>query len=479
MKSILSFDKDCEGFWLNLAIFLRPKRRLSKKRMEPILNKLMKVLKIKGYKLNLRKEALNSILANLFLANLIGIPIKYYKKAEGYSYLKKYKYAFFTRKIILPIIISLEQKGYISEKAGYHSKDNPNNRKLPRIWARPKLINLLKKGYISIKKDLEDEEFLDEIIINITNDKGEKRPIEYEETDEISHMRKNLLFLNKSTSKYKIQIRLTKQELSTYELHKQVELKLLSQGITIDKQLKSMLKHLQIYQETKNNNNIYTIPLSGTDLRIDIKQLKLHRVFNNGNTFDGGRFYTPIQNIYEWLRKYIYINEEPTIELDFKAYHLRMLYHYNSLKCLMDDPYNFGGRRELNKLASNIIINSKNLKTAIKALRNEFRKEPELIKKYGKDILKKTYLKELVISFKKEHPDVKDAFYAGVGTGLQQIDSNIMEEILMHLISSNIPTIPIHDSIIIPHKDKNQALEVMNEVYAKHMNKFYPVIKEK
>src|SRR5690606_24220454 len=65
---------------------------------------------------------------------------------------------------------------------------------------------------------------------------------------------------------------------------------------------------------------------------------RLYRVFNN-TLEDGGRFYgAQYQRIEKGLRKYLLIDGQETIELDYSGFHTRMLYHERGYD-YKDDPY--------------------------------------------------------------------------------------------------------------------------------------------
>jgi len=91
-------------------------------------------------------------------------------------------------------------------------------------------------------------------------------------------------------------------------------------------------------------------------------QVQLHRVFNRGDFNLGGRFYgAHWQNIGE--RERIKINGEDTVELDYAAMHIRLLYA-EAGKPPPRDPYDVDGwpRKQI-KLALLIAINARTLQS--------------------------------------------------------------------------------------------------------------------
>ena len=88
----------------------------------------------------------------------------------------------------------------------------------------------------------------------------------------------------------------------------------------------------------------------------------LHRVFNRGSFKKNGRAYgAQHQSLSKELRKHILINGQKTLEPDFSAYHMLMLYHMEGID-YAEDPYGIIGgpdNRDLFKSVCLISINAK------------------------------------------------------------------------------------------------------------------------
>ena len=96
-------------------------------------------LGLNGYKRAAKKSALNCILSNLYLANWLGVrkfggtsgvTVMFSRRSKHYSILRRYRYGFFTRHMILPLIDSLEEAGLVETVAGCNALG-----KMSRMWA--------------------------------------------------------------------------------------------------------------------------------------------------------------------------------------------------------------------------------------------------------------------------------------------------------------------------------------------------------
>ena len=140
------------------------------------------------------------------------------------------------------------------------------------------------------------------------------------------------------------------------------------------------------------------------------------RVFNKGlaaNWKRGGRFYRGWwQLIDKEDRPKIYINDKPTLEVDFKAFHPNLLSNELGIK-LSGDPYDLGKlvlpevikdkdrQRDYVKLLVLMGINAENEKDAYSAFRNNNRKD-----KIGRS-LEDVQLAELLKRLHRQTPTVQ------------------------------------------------------------------------
>lgn len=200
----------------------------------------------------------------------------------------------------------------------------------------------------------------------------------------------------------------------------------------------------------------------------------LHRVFNRGSFKLGGRGYGAIhQRIPKHLRHCIHINGQPTVELDYSAYHIRMLYHQKGID-YRDDPYvvcEGPGMRNTYKAVGLIAINGDERKPreVIYAIRDE------LIERNISTPKSEEHIKTLIKRFKESHPQIADCLYNDKGVHLMNLDSKIMNNILMKLMDQGILGLSVYDSVVVAEQHQDYLNQVMSKEYERGMG-FKPII---
>lgn len=202
----------------------------------------------------------------------------------------------------------------------------------------------------------------------------------------------------------------------------------------------------------------------------------LHRVFNKSSFNYGGRFYGGFHlQLPRELRKYILINGEPTVELDYSAQHIRMIYHMEKI-AYVEDPYlalcENEDERKIYKLVLLVAINAPDEKTAVNGIRDALRKARIDCSLTNESIL--GYLEK----FKGGHPFIAKYLNTGIGLTLQNLDSKIAEIILMTMTEHEIPCLPVHDSFIVPEKHEDFLMTAMKDSYEEVMG-FTPIVSVK
>ncbi|MDB0008485.1 hypothetical protein N9E27_05515, partial [Planktomarina temperata] len=196
------------------------------------------------------------------------------------------------------------------------------------------------------------------------------------------------------------------------------------------------------------------------------------RVFNKGlaaNWKRGGRFYRGWwQQIDKEDRCKIYINDKPTLEVDFKAFHPNLLSNELGVK-LSGDPYDLGKlvlpeviktkeqQRDYVKLLVLMGINAENEKDAYSALRNNNRKD-----KIARS-LKDVQLAELLKGFIDKYPQFKGVLNTGQALRLMNIDSQIANSVLDHFTKKDIAVLCIHDSFIIQYDKEPELRRILDQ----------------
>jgi len=200
-----------------------------------------------------------------------------------------------------------------------------------------------------------------------------------------------------------------------------------------------------------------------------LKYKQLHRVFTD-NLKSGGRYYGPMwQMLSEELRKYLFIDGYPVVELDYSGLHLRMLYHLEGMD-YKGDPYGFGSKQERPylKLVSLLMINKKTRQGLLRAMKKTFAANQL-------DIPPDEEIERMVARFDAAHDRISRYFCSDIGLRLQYLDSQITSDILDYFLDREIPVLPIHDSYIVAEQYEDELYEVMKEKYRDRMG-FDPVI---
>ncbi len=215
----------------------------------------------------------------------------------------------------------------------------------------------------------------------------------------------------------------------------------------------------------------YTLRDIGVEmLEIALDYMQLRRIFNRKSWKHGGRAYGALHQ--DWVRKkmrpYVRIDGVPTVELDYSAYHIRMLYHLEGIDYI-DDPYlvcEGQGMRDTYKAVGLIAINAGE-SVACGAIRKELE---------DRDIplpQRKEPLKSLVKRFREAHKPIAEYLFSDVGIELQNVDGKIMNAILVRLMDHSVLGLSVFDSVIVKAEHADLLKEVMTDEYMKVM-KFKP-----
>ena len=196
------------------------------------------------------------------------------------------------------------------------------------------------------------------------------------------------------------------------------------------------------------------------------------RVFNEGlkgHWKRGGRFYRGWwQQIDKEDRSKIYINDQPTLEVDFKAFHPNLLSNELGVR-LADDPYDLGGlllpdvvttpeqQRTYVKLLVLMGINADSDKKAFQAFRNSDRQDKVA------NSLTNIQLAELLRGFINKHPQFENILCTGQALRLMNIDSQIANMVIDHFTQKDIPVLCIHDSFIIQYDKEPELRRILDQ----------------
>ncbi|MFP4572919.1 MAG: hypothetical protein ACLFNW_08120 [Desulfobacterales bacterium] len=237
-----------------------------------------------------------------------------------------------------------------------------------------------------------------------------------------------------------------------------------------------LINKYSFIDQSDNKERIVLRDLGVSRMVLGINYSSLHRVYNLGSFDLGGRFYGAFHlRMPSELRQLTYINGNNMAEADYKALHIRMLYHMEQID-YRGDPYEAICKnpedRSFFKRLQLIAINAPTETKVLKGIRHEIWKNDLNYKSKNNDLY------PLLERFKQAHKPIAKYLATGIGRTLQNMDSAITESILMTLKKKGIPALPVHDSYVVEEKHKGLLAEVMNETYEKFMG-YQPVIEFK
>ncbi|MDS9468277.1 hypothetical protein RGQ15_11945 [Paracoccus sp. MBLB3053] len=192
-----------------------------------------------------------------------------------------------------------------------------------------------------------------------------------------------------------------------------------------------------------------------------------------------GRFYGPWwQGLSGELRSQIFINDTPTVEIDFKAMHIQILAAQQGV-VLPPDPYDLPPglfpdtdpkeQRSLVKQMVLTAINARDEKSACSAFRD------------GLDVghpgkkLKNVAIQQGIQAFRENTPALGDCLCSDAGVGLMFTDSQIMERVIEACAKLGLPVLTVHDSAIVPYTHSKALQELMLRSSAEVVGRPIPV----
>ena len=209
------------------------------------------------------------------------------------------------------------------------------------------------------------------------------------------------------------------------------------------------------------------------------------RIFNNGDQPDfnwdqGGRLYANHKDSYQQkgsdVRSCITINGEPTVELDIRSSQLTIAYG------LLQEPLPHGDLYAILELPREIV---KGLVTAIIGKGSLPKRWPkrmaeDYLESRGRKIGKDFKLGECLDLVIQKHPLLTRLEDSGLDVfRLQYVESQILLTAMLRLLrESEIPSLPVHDCLIVRARDKEVTKQVLEEAFLNEVG-IKPTITEK
>jgi hypothetical protein len=198
----------------------------------------------------------------------------------------------------------------------------------------------------------------------------------------------------------------------------------------------------------------------------------VRRIFSRGSWEMHGRFYGGWwQQIGSELRRHIFINGNPTVEVDFKSMHVALLNAQLGVE-VVDDPYKVDADlfpeldmemlRDWNKKLVLTALNAKDRRSTYSAFRRDAKTgSPE-------KRLKNTQLTRLLDAFIVKNPHLEDYLCSDQGITLMNKDSLIAADIMNTLTDKGIPVLTVHDSFIVQRHHFAELRKAMVMASLKH-----------
>ncbi len=327
-------------------------------------------------------------------------------------------------KVIPDLVHRLHALELIELSMGSYTAPGAKGNRTTRIRATERMMERFERAAFGLE-DLEPVEGRETVIL-----RGEgKKPLEYEDTEDTIRWRRDLETYNRLLQDTFIDIPSLEQPF----IERAVE-----QGPRVG--------HFQ------------RIPINPINMHV-------HRVFSRGRWDLNGRFYGGWwQQIGQDLRQQIHINDEPTVEVDYRGLHVALLSHEQGVR-LVGDPYALAEdmiegidaaqqRRYLKHLVLTA-VNARSRKTAFQAFRNNFG-----AKERGKTLTNDD-LERLLDAFLEKHPHLRESMCADQGIRLMFIDSQIADSVLGYFLARELPVLMVHDSFIVQRRYEDDLIRTL------------------
>ena len=414
-------------------------------------DKIFKQLKLANRNLNDKKDFLTALLMNLKLNMRLDWPGRPYyvsisRDKNYYSSIPaRYKLNSVSYENVVQVLDEMIRLDYIEQKIGYWAKNKHKKGLRTIIRAKDSLKQILSKHNNFPIIHERPKEFI------ILRDK-DNNDIDYTDTVKTNLMRDVL------------------RKYSDLRMGTEIKLKQIPAEL-YNEWLQLLIPFLKSAAKKQ--------PATGL-IDVEIHPAFLVRIFNI-DFQHGGRFYRGVESVVpQEIRKYFAFNDKPTVELDYSGLHLRMLYNENKVN-IRKDPYTIDKSgnpylRNVLKIMSLTMINAADKTAAIKSIRLEMQNEL-LYYNILPDVKHKT-IETLCDKFVKAHKPIEKYFFSGEGVRLQNVDSNITNDIVNYFTGKGIFIMVIHDSYIIDAEYENDLLAYMKFAYHRYL-KFYPKIGKK
>jgi len=238
-------------------------------------------------------------------------------------------------------------------------------------------------------------------------------------------------------------------------------------------------RELTAYNELLGSVNVELRDPSGPKISKNLNNIIVQRQFiDTGEADSKGRplFNSGGRSTSAWAslisspeRSHIYIDGKPTIEIDYQASAINVIYKALTGVLCVGDPYSLYVRgikipRHLVKSIATSSLNTDTVKgssTVVGSIYGELEtsRKIENLAKYNQyqSIKKKVKIKDILEAFLIKHSPIRHMFLRGkeVGNKVQCLESDLVFAVVNELTNRSIPTLTVHDSFIVKASDKD------------------------
>tara|TARA_R110002110_G_scaffold3305_4_gene16856 strand:+ start:457 stop:2043 length:1587 start_codon:yes stop_codon:yes gene_type:complete len=211
---------------------------------------------------------------------------------------------------------------------------------------------------------------------------------------------------------------------------------------------------------------------NGSPVFVNQRDKFVRRIFNRGSFDCGGRFYGGWwQRCPKEWRPKIFLNDQPTNEIDFSGLHIVMLYAEAGVpywEAVGSDPYGIPvpdflddqtQTRSIAKSLMLVLVNADSVTSAYRAFRKKA-SSGSLEKKMTND-----QLDAVRQSLVERHPVIESALGSDAGIRLMNRDSDITSIIIDTFTDKRIPLLTLHDSYLVPNGYEDYLIDVMGGAF--------------
>ena len=240
------------------------------------------------------KYTCKAVLFNLYLAYLVGSPVRYTRNASQYGRARRYGQLFFKYDRLIPVIAAFEHLGLIQHRMGRYDRDKELGRQ-SRMWASEKLVAMFNKVTQGYPCQVFAEEPVEPVVLKDTKENN-KKLIDYIDTPATNLIRNNLKYYNDFIADAEIAVASNgDREVSLYSLRNRIFLNLLKGDGT----LTNIKFSNNIIQSSINKSSKISSNINNTTI-IDIYNILYNTIINyksnNYISITNGNFILPVED---------------------------------------------------------------------------------------------------------------------------------------------------------------------------------------